>query len=93
MEIRRLPIGEIAPADADCVRIQEQEDGTFLLEGSVLSMCEDKDEADSVSLVASEPYASYASAEAAGITWASGCGVRTLHLSRSNGVVPLPDPA
>ncbi|MDF2493864.1 hypothetical protein [Sphingomonas sp.] len=93
MQIVKLPAGEPAPPDTDCIRIQERKDGQFLLEGSVLFRCGDIDSAESVSLVGGDPYPSYDDAEAAGLAWADDHCVETLHLARSAGTQPLPDAA
>lgn len=91
MEIVKQPIGEAAPSDSDCIRIQEQADGKFMLNGSVLFRCGDVDSMESVSLVGSTPYASYDEAEAAGLAWANDHCAETLHVARSQGTIPLPD--
>lgn len=36
MEIVRLPLGEQAPVDADCIRIEEQPGATYTLTASAL---------------------------------------------------------
>jgi hypothetical protein len=91
MEIIKQPIGEAAPIDADCIRVQELEGGRFLLNGSVLLNCGDVEPADSVSLVGGELYASYDEAEAAGLAWASDHCTNLLYVCRSDGTTPLPD--
>lgn len=91
MDIRKLPPGEPAPSDGDCIRIQELEDGRFRLNGSVLFRCGDTDAAESVSLVGGDLYASYDDAESAGLAWANEHCAETLFVSRSNGKAPLPD--
>jgi hypothetical protein len=91
MEIVKMPVGEAAPVDGDCIRIQEMENGRFQLNGSVLFSCGDVESGESVSLVGGELYASYDEAESAGLAWASGHCAETLHVSRSDGTRPLPD--
>jgi hypothetical protein len=93
MEIVTLPPGKSAEVDNDCIRIQELPEGGFMLEGSALVACGDSDPAESISLIDGQPYASYDEAEAAGIAWASDHCVAVLHVSRSKGTEPLPDPA
>ncbi|WP_420138563.1 hypothetical protein [Sphingomonas sp.] len=93
MEIVKLPVGIAAPADADCIRIQELPGGAFALEGNLLAPADAEDIAESVSLIASDPYPTYDAAESAGLAWAHGCKVAVLHVARSDGTTPLPDPA
>ena len=92
MELVKLPVGTPAPADTDCIRIQELTSGAFALEGNLLGPPDDEDVAESVSLIATDPYASYEAAEEAGLAWAGGCSVAVLHVSRSDGTTPLPYP-
>ncbi len=91
MEIVKLPAGEPAPSNGDCIRIQELENGGFRLAGSVLVRCGDGEEAESVSLVGGDPYGSYEDAEAAGLAWANEHCAEMLHISHSIGTAPLPD--
>lgn len=91
MDIVKMPVGEAAPVDGDCIRIQELEGGRFRLNGSVLFSCGDVDSGESVSLVGGELYATYDEAESAGLAWASDHCADTLHVSRSNGTAPLPE--
>jgi hypothetical protein len=93
MDITHLPIGEVAEPEEDCIRIQQLQDGTFMLSGSVLLNCGDVETAESVGLITSEPYGSYEAAEAAGLAWANDHCVGLLHVCRSDGTEPLPDPA
>lgn len=92
MDIVKLPVGVPATVEDDCIRIQELADGGFLLTGTLLASCDDAGDEESVGLVQSEPYPSYEAAEAAGLAWADECGVARLHVSRSDGISPLPDP-
>jgi len=92
MEIVKLPVGVPAKVEDDCIGIQQLADGGFLLTGSLLAMREEDGDEESVGLVQSEPYSSYEAAEAAGLAWADECGVERLHVSRSDGAIPLPDP-
>ena len=92
MEIVKLPVGVPAKVEDDCIRIQELADGNFLLTGTLLTSGGDEDDEESVGLIQSEPYPSYDAAEAAGLAWAHQCGVALLHVSRSDGTRPMPDP-
>ena len=91
MEILKLPPGQPAPSDGDCIRIQQLADDKFELSGSVLLSCGDGDAADSVSLVGGEPYPSYDDAEAAGLAWAADQCVERVYVARSAGKEPLLD--
>ncbi len=71
MHITRLPAGETAPAEADCISIERRPDGRFSLNATALMACGDTDEAESVSMIGSEPYDHYDDAEAAGLAWAA----------------------
>lgn len=92
MEIVKLPAGVPARVEDDCIRIQELPDGGFLLTGTLLATGADEADDESVGLIQSEPYPSYEAAEAAGLAWADQCGVARLHVSRSDGTSPIPDP-
>lgn len=91
MEIIKLPAGEQASDESDCIRIEESPAGSFTLTGSVLLRCGDADVAESVSLIGGDPYESYESAEAAGLAWAAEHCADVLYVCRSDGVRPLPD--
>lgn len=91
MEIVKLPAGQHAAAEADCIRIQELPDGRFSLTGTLLFNCGDVEPAESVSLISSDPYRSYEDAEAAGLAWANEHCVAVVHVTRSEGTAPLPD--
>lgn len=84
MEILRLPPGEIAPSNADRIRIEEQPDGMFLVTGTTLCNVPGEGRGDSVALVVTEPYDSYDGAESAGIAWAAMQDVAVLHIARSD---------
>ena len=83
MEITMLPPGELAPEDADCIHIERGDDARFKLNCSALRASEDSGEAESVALIGGDSYESYEAAEAAGLAWAEGEGVRSLYVSRS----------
>lgn len=77
MEIIKLPKGERADDDADCVHIAANADGKFELVGTAL------DGEDTISIMDGEPYSTYDDAEAAGLAWADGHGVERLFVSTS----------
>jgi hypothetical protein len=85
MEITRLPIGEQAPFDADCIRIEEQADGEHLLTASAL--CEGG--LESVSIVGGPLFATLAQAEEAGLAWAEDVGADHLYISTGTLAQPL----
>jgi hypothetical protein len=77
MEIIRLPQGEAAPVDSDCISVDTVEGG-FRLTGSLLTSEE------SHAIVDGDVYADEDAAEAAGVSWAAGCGVATLYVARNS---------
>ncbi len=81
MEITRLPSGQRAPDEADCISVEEKPDGTFELQGAALINCGDGEEAESVALVGLEPFASREQAEEVGLAWAEEQCVGHLHMS------------
>jgi hypothetical protein len=88
MEIIRLPLGEQATIDADCIRIEEQVSGTYKLTGS--AMCAGTDEGDSVSIVGDGlEFESVEEAEATGVAWAREVGVERLFVSTGTRAHPL----
>ena len=91
MDIVKLPAGQFAPEDVDCIRIQELPEGMFALTGTVLLQCGDGEASESVALIGGEPYRSYEEAESAGLTWADQHCVEVIHVTRSEGTKPLPD--
>ena len=82
MRIERLPEGERASEDTDCIHV-EAHDGRFYLTGSALARGGHPDQPESVAIVSGEPYPSAQAAEDAGVTWASGHGVEHLFISRN----------
>ena len=78
MEIIRLPLGKQAPVDADCIRIEERDDGAVTLTGSAL--CSGEDDGESVSIVGGPTFGSRGEAEAAGLAWAQSVGVEQLYV-------------
>ncbi|MFD1787574.1 hypothetical protein ACFSC3_08320 [Sphingomonas floccifaciens] len=87
MELIRLPIGEPAQADVDCIAIEEQVDHRFRLTASAL--CNDTQDAESVSIVGGPTFLSAHEAEAAGIAWATTVGVDRLFISSGTLARPL----
>jgi prepilin-type processing-associated H-X9-DG protein len=81
MDIVKLPRGEDAPKDSDCIRIEQTADGRHRLEGSALMNCGDSNEAESVSMVDGGTYPTFEAAEAAGMAWADGHCVTRLYVS------------
>jgi hypothetical protein len=79
MEITRLRVGEVAPSDTDCVRIEQEPDGTYKMTASAL--CARKEENESVSIVNGPVFASAQQAEEAGIAWANDVGAEQLYIS------------
>ncbi|HEX8485417.1 hypothetical protein [Sphingomonas sp.] len=81
MEIIKLPVGQEAPKDSDCINLQPMADGRYRLEGSALINCGDSAEAESVAMVDGGHYDSCEQAEAAGMAWAATHCVQTLYIS------------
>lgn len=79
MEITRLPVGEVAPSDTDCVRIEQKQDGTYKMTASAL--CTGNDDSESVSIVDGPIFQSLRQAEDAGIAWANDVGAEQLYIS------------
>lgn len=71
MKIIRLPEGEEAPHDADCISLWKQPDGRYIINATALAMCGDGEDAESVSMIGSDPYPDIEAAEAAGLAWAN----------------------
>jgi len=76
MDVVRLPVGQQAPVDSDCIRIEQTAVKTFELTGSAL--CSDDGTEDSVSIAGGPVFDSAAKAEAAGLAWAANAGVTRL---------------
>jgi hypothetical protein len=87
MQVERLPIGEHAPTDRDCLRIEQEPDGSFRLTASAL--CTDNEDPDSVSMSPETTFATADQAEAAGLAWAIGVGVEQLFVSKGTLERPL----
>ncbi len=71
MEIIRLPTGQLAPEESDCVRVIRMPEGDYALNCNALQSCGDGDEMESVSLIGGDHYPTYDNAEAAGLAWAN----------------------
>jgi hypothetical protein len=82
LDIIKLPFGEQAPNEGDCISIIERTDGRFDLNATALLACGDTDEAESVSMIGGDSYPTYEEAEAAGLAWADGHCVEKLFVSR-----------
>ena len=89
MEIIKLPPGEMAAEDTDCIKINETPDGRFSLVASALMDCGDGDNLESVALVSSESYSSYDDAEAAGLAWAESHCVATVYVETGGNPEPV----
>jgi hypothetical protein len=78
MQVVRLPVGEQAPKDVDCISINLLDSDQALLQGSILVGDE------SIAIIGGEPYGSAREAEAAGVAWASEQGVALLYVATSS---------
>jgi len=78
MEIRRLAVGVVAPLDADCIRIEQELDGSYKMTASAL--CARTEDQESVSIVDGPLFASAQQAEEAGIAWAHDVGAEQLYI-------------
>ena len=84
MEIIKLPPGEEADEDTDCIKIQRTSEGRYSLISSALVECDDyEDQGDSEAVISSESYDTYEEAEAAGLAWASGLCVERIYVETS----------
>jgi hypothetical protein len=81
MDIIKLPAGERAPTDSDCISIEAREDGRFTLNCSALANCDDPDETESIAVIGGDPYDSYDAAEAAGLAWAADRCVEQIYVA------------
>ena len=87
MEIVRLPVGEQAAVDVDCIRVEELPGSTYKLTGTAL--CIGSDDGDSVSIVDGPVFETIEEAEAAGTAWATHVGVERLFVSTGTLDKPL----
>lgn len=84
MQIVKMPPGEMADEDTDCIKIGRTSDGRYSLVTSALVINDDQAGAgDSEAVVGSETYPTYEAAEAAGLAWAAGLGVSKIHVETS----------
>ena len=83
MEIIRLPWGELAPEDSDCVHVEEEGEGRWQLNTSSLKSCDTDDNAESDATIGGEPYDSYDAAEAAGLAIAGEHCAGRVYVSRA----------
>lgn len=84
MEIIRLPWGELAPKDSDCIHVQEEVAGRWQLNTSALESCDaDDEDAASDATIGGAPYASYDAAEAAGLAIAGEHCAGVVYISRA----------
>lgn len=81
MKIVKLELGQRPSDDTDCIKIEETQDGRFALTGAALCQI-GGDDADSVSLVGTAPFATMSEAEEAGVVWANAQGVEVLYVGR-----------
>lgn len=81
MEIVKLPRGEQAPKDSDCINLLTLPDGKVQLEASALRNLGEADLAESVALLDGSAYDTAEEAEAAGLAWAESQGVDRLYVS------------
>lgn len=86
MEIIKLPVGELAPKESDCISIDRTPEGRFHLNTSALGNCGEADEAESASVIGGAPYDSYDAAEAAGLAIAAEQCVARIYISRETGM-------
>ena len=82
MEIIKLPWGERASKESDCISVEERADGQWSLNTSALSNCDAAEEGESESVIGGAPYPSYNAAEAAGLAIAAEQCVETVYISR-----------
>ncbi|QNE32528.1 hypothetical protein F1C10_11605 [Sphingomonas sp. NBWT7] len=87
MEIVRLPVGEQASVDVDCIRIEQTAEAIFKLTASAL--CVGTDDGESVTIVDAPAYENAEEAEAAGLVWAARVGVERLFVSTGTLAQPL----
>lgn len=81
MEIVKLPVGEQAPKDSDCISLRNLPDGKVRLEASALVNRGDTEVDESIALVDGGAYDWIDLAEAAGLAWADSHGVERVYVS------------
>ena len=82
MEVIKLPFGERAPLDSDCISIEHLPDGRFRVSGTLLT---GEESTALVGIVCDTA----AQAEDQGLAWADGCSVPKVYLSN----IPAAEPA
>ena len=75
MDVVRLPFGELARPEDDCIRLHHLPDGRVRLEGTVLS-------GEASASIGGSYYTSEEAAEAAGLAWANECDVARIYVAR-----------
>ena len=82
MDIIKLPPGQHADEDTDCIKIERTPDGRYSLISSALVACDNDevDAGDSEAVISSDTYPSPEEAEAAGIAWAASLCVERLYV-------------
>jgi hypothetical protein len=90
MEVIKLPEGQAAPQESDCISIDDAPGGMFSMSATALQQCGEGEgeEIDSDALIGGGTYQSYDEAEAAGLAWASEHCADTVYISRN---APLPE--
>jgi hypothetical protein len=85
MDIIKLPPGEMAGEDTDCIKIERTPDGRYSLITSALVACDNDevDAGDSEAVISSGTYASCEEAEAAGLAWAASLCVERIYVETS----------
>ena len=82
VNIIQLPVGQLAPEEADCIHIERTAAGKFQLNCSALLSCTAEDDA-SVAVIGGDLYDSDEEAESAGLAWAADQCVEQLYVSRA----------
>lgn len=82
MKITKLPAGQTAPKDSDCIKIERIDDGLFTITTSGLVDCrnDDGEEAESEAVISSDSYDTYEEAEAAGLAWAENVCLKEVYV-------------
>ena len=83
MEIVKLPFGERAPVDSDCISIEYLADGRFRVSGTLLS---GEESTALVGIVC----ATERDAEEQGLAWMAGCDVPKVYVATIPAVSPEP---
>ena len=83
MEITKLPFGERAPVDSDCICIEYLPDGRFRVSGTLLS---GEESTALVGIVTDSKEA----AEEQGLAWMNGCDIARVYVSSIPALSPEP---